>query len=105
MLVDRIIKKLINHGDKPQGIDGVYENPNPPPKYVVVEAKYGTSQLGDTESSGKQMGDRWVEDRLEAAVNDEVKLDDIIIEGYEKWLIRYDPKTGQTTKKVIPHDS
>jgi hypothetical protein len=70
-----------------------------------VEAKYGTSQLGDTESSGKQMGDRWVEDRLEAAVNDEVKLDDIIIEGYEKWLIRYDPKTGQTTKKVIPHDS
>ena len=42
-----------------KGIDGLYENANPPPKFVIDEAKYGTSQLGKTKD-GKQMSDGWV---------------------------------------------
>jgi hypothetical protein len=54
------------------GIDGVYEAPasKQPPKYVVVEAKYGKAKLGKTKD-GKQMGDDWVSsedpDRLKDA--------------------------------------
>ncbi|GHT71180.1 hypothetical protein AGMMS50239_40220 [Bacteroidia bacterium] len=42
-----------------KGIDGIYENATPPPKYVIDEAKYGTSQLGMTKD-GPQMSDDWI---------------------------------------------
>jgi hypothetical protein len=48
------------------GIDGVYEAPEAkqPPKYVVVEAKYGKAKLGKTKGPNgetrKQMGNKWV---------------------------------------------
>ena len=56
-------------GDAPKGpgIDGVYKNTAPPPEYVIGEAKYGSSTLGDTQS-GKQMSPQWIDDRLEDAV-------------------------------------
>jgi hypothetical protein len=50
------------------GIDGVYEAPasKQPPKYVVVEAKYGKARLGKTKGPNgekrKQMQDEWVTD-------------------------------------------
>jgi hypothetical protein len=50
------------------GIDGVYEAPESkqPPKYVVVEAKYGKAKLGKTKGPNgetrKQMQDEWVTD-------------------------------------------
>ena len=49
-----------------KGIDGIYENKNypPPPKYVITESKYGSSELGNTQN-GRQMSDTWVEDRVE----------------------------------------
>lgn len=52
-----------------QGIDGVYYNPNGNPKYIVGEAKYNTSKLGNT-ADGKQMSTDWINgsDRLENAV-------------------------------------
>src|SRR5690625_1951865 len=43
-------------------IDSVYENANPPPKYVIAEAKYSTSQLSNTKF-GRQMSDDWSETR------------------------------------------
>ncbi|PEE34459.1 hypothetical protein COL91_14365 [Bacillus pseudomycoides] len=36
-----------------KGIDAVYENASPPPKYVIAEAKYNTSKFGKT-NDGKQ---------------------------------------------------
>lgn len=53
-----------------QGIDGVYENPNSKPKYVILDAKYGTSQLQDT-LDGKQLCDTWIDARLDNAVGKE----------------------------------
>ncbi|MBC1335128.1 hypothetical protein HCA00_02315 [Listeria booriae] len=64
-----------------KGIDGVYENSSPPPKYVIAEAKYGTSQLGKTKS-GKQMSDSWVESntRLRLSVGKD-KANEIMLEA------------------------
>ena len=44
-----------------QGIDGVYYNPNGHPPYVIGEAKYGSSRLGNT-LDGPQMSDDWIYD-------------------------------------------
>ena len=48
-----------------KGIDGIYENTTPPPKFVIDEAKYGKSTLNQKTRSGPQMSDNWVKDRLE----------------------------------------
>ncbi|OZS41468.1 hypothetical protein ASV53_23525, partial [Photobacterium sanguinicancri] len=49
------------------GIDGIYAHPNPPPDFVITEAKYNTARLGKTKT-GKQMSNDWVTDkRLEKA--------------------------------------
>ena len=42
-----------------QGIDGIYKNSSPPPKYVIDEAKFGTSSLKQT-NDGMQMSDEWL---------------------------------------------
>jgi hypothetical protein len=51
------------------GLDGVWRNATPPPEYIITEAKYGTSRLGQT-ADGTQMSDSWVAGsrRLERAV-------------------------------------
>jgi RHS repeat-associated protein len=74
--------KLGSHDDpagggpgRPQGIDGVYHNPDGTPPYIIAEAKYGSAGLGDTVHSGQQMSDHWIDtgiggggtSRLEAA--------------------------------------
>jgi len=51
-----------------QGIDGIYKCDPPPPAFIIVEAKYGKSNLGKTyadrndKSKGKvkQMSDPWI---------------------------------------------
>jgi len=48
-----------------KGIDGIYENSKPPPKFIIDEAKYGKSTLNPKTKSGPQMSDNWVKDRLE----------------------------------------
>ena len=52
------------------GIDGVYENASPPPKYVIAESKYGTSDLSQKPKDGPQMSDPWINgsERLDNAV-------------------------------------
>lgn len=59
------------------GIDGVYEKTNPDgtKTYSIVDAKYNTSQLSET-NDGKQMSDNWIEKRLDGAVGKE-KADEI----------------------------
>ena len=61
-----------------QGIDGVYYKENGTPKYIIVESKYGSSQLHDTKD-GKQMSDNWIDKRLDKAVGSE-KADEIRLE-------------------------
>lgn len=79
-----------------KGIDGVYENSSPPPKYVIAEAKYGTSQLRKTKD-GKQMSDTWVDrsNRLDDALGkkkaDEIRLEMMLDpDNVQKSLINID---------------
>lgn len=54
------------------GLDGVWKHGNPPPDYVITEAKYGSSQLGMTKD-GRQMSNGWIlgSRRLRNAVGDD----------------------------------
>ena len=72
------------------GIDGVYKNkdPNGDPKFIIAEAKYGSSQLGNTKKSGPQMGDKWIKNNIGKIVDDP----DDIIEGLA---------TGDTVKELF----
>lgn len=49
-----------------QGIDGVYYRKNGKPEYLIVDTKYGFSQLSDT-LDGKQMSWNWIDKRLDQA--------------------------------------
>lgn len=69
----RISKDIITNIDQEghQGIDGVYYNPEGKPPYVIVDAKYGSAQLGDT-IDGKQMSQGWIDKRLDSSVGKEM---------------------------------
>ncbi|WP_255387566.1 hypothetical protein [Listeria sp. ILCC792] len=70
----RIGKRVTTLNDKLQtGIDGVYECASPPPKYIIAEAKFNTSQLKQTQD-GLQMSESWIlgSNRLEKAVGPEI---------------------------------
>ncbi|MCS7488760.1 hypothetical protein UA24_20495, partial [Marinomonas sp. BSi20414] len=90
------------------GIDGIYENTNPPPPYVVTETKYRTasgkyidgdgvardSMLNNTKGSpgmpaAKQMSDGWIRPRLdqELSLKESKKVQ---VNGYERWLMIVD---------------
>ncbi len=82
-----------------QGIDGVYENLTPPPKYMIAEAKFNTSKYGNTVSSGKQMSDKWIIDRLEQVVGPE-KAAEIMAEGYGRMGVRVMPNGTMIVEQV-----
>lgn len=46
-----------------KGIDGIYENLTPLPKFVIDETKYETSMLSQTQK-GPQMGIIWIKDKI-----------------------------------------
>jgi len=77
----RISNNRVTDIDQPvdHGIDGVYLNASKPPKYLIVESKYGQSTLSTT-NDGKQMSDDWIEgsisgkNRLEQAVGSDCKI-------------------------------
>ena len=83
-----------------KGIDGVYYNQGPPPKYIIGEAKYGSSNLSNTKD-GRQMSDTWIEgkNRLEKAVGKDV-ADDILLEGYDRALVNVGEDGSIITKKL-----
>ncbi|MCM1006349.1 MAG: polymorphic toxin-type HINT domain-containing protein [Ruminococcus flavefaciens] len=97
---ERVSLDSIESLDDPihHGIDGVYHKADGEPPYVVAEAKYGSSQLSNTKSSGKQMSERWITDRLESAVGKDL-ADEILLEGYDRQLIRVN--VGEVTVKSL----
>ncbi|MDO4729448.1 MAG: hypothetical protein Q4B43_10665 [Bacteroidota bacterium] len=59
-----------------QGIDHIYQNATPPPKYVIAESKYGSSKLN--KKTG-QMSRDWCKDRIEKMFKDDLdKMEDIL---------------------------
>ena len=46
-----------------QGIDGVYYKEDGNPQFIIGEAKYGSSRLGNTKADGKQMSNNWINNR------------------------------------------
>lgn len=90
-----------------KGIDGIYENTTPPPKYVIDEAKYGSSKLNP---KTKQMSDDWVKgkDRLEDQVG-KLKANDIMnaLENgdVDKVISKIDSNGKVTTYRVKPDGS
>lgn len=86
------------------GIDGVWKHGNPPPDYIITEAKYGSSQLGMTQD-GKQMSDGWItgSERLQKAVGRQTADDILFALGMgtvEKRVHKVSP-TGTLTEFVI----
>jgi len=107
-MAEKGYKKLngdpVKVGDEPlgQGIDGVWKNPHPPPDYVITEAKYGSSKLGNTQD-GPQMSDKWINNRLDDAVGQETadQIRKAQAKGQvEKWLLRVDEKGAVTQTKL-----
>ncbi len=90
-----------------KGIDGVYENAGtPPPKYIISEAKYNTSKLGNP-TDGPQMSDGWVKGNDYKRLVDQVgpdKARDIakaMKKGQvDKVLSRVDKAGNVTTKQL-----
>lgn len=46
-----------------QSIDAIYESPNPPPQYIIVEVKFNKSTLNNTKNSKRQMSDYWATEK------------------------------------------
>lgn len=55
-----------------RGIDGVYYNPDGHPPYIIAESKFGSARLGVLKDGTPQMGDKWIIDRLKAAIGEEM---------------------------------
>lgn len=74
---DDIVTQLRESGH--QGIDGVYHNEIGVPQYIIVESKYGTSELNPNTADGKQMSEKWIDNRLDKAVGkenaDEIRME------------------------------
>ena len=46
-----------------QSIDAIYESPNPPPQYLIVEIKFNKSTLNNTKNSKRQMSNYWATEK------------------------------------------
>lgn len=75
---NRISKDMVTGLDDKgrKGLDGVYFKEGGHPPYAIVEAKYGSSDLNPNTLDGKQMSDKYIDNRLDAAVGKE-KADEI----------------------------
>ncbi|WP_185405637.1 pre-toxin TG domain-containing protein [Listeria booriae] len=89
-----------------KGIDGVYETASPPPKYIIAEAKFGSSRLGKTKD-GLQMSEDWIlgGSRLEDAVGRDVAeqiIDEMVLnpENVQNLLVHID-KAGNVTESIL----
>ncbi|WP_062648137.1 PAAR-like protein [Chryseobacterium kwangjuense] len=88
-----------------KGIDGLYENSNPPPKFIIDEAKYGTSELSKGAKDGAQMSDPWIKGskRLEKQVGPERarEIERAMKKGeVDRVLSKIDEKGKVTTYKL-----
>ncbi|CAA6801594.1 MAG: Unknown protein [uncultured Sulfurovum sp.] len=79
-----------------KGIDGVYFRENPPPNYVIAEAKYGGAKL-NTKSTPKQMTKEWIDKNIKEAVKDEQLVDKIINDkNYTSVLVHIPPASSRS---------
>ena len=80
----------INDGIR-QGIDGIFKCNPPPPAFLVVESKFGSSQLSTTKGGIKQMSNPWIHgnDRIDKyfGVTPDTPLDDPRRKEMEEFLI------------------
>lgn len=53
-------------------IDGVYYNPDGHPPYIIAEAKFGSARIQVLKDGTSQMSDKWIIDRLKAAIGGEM---------------------------------
>lgn len=87
-----------------QGIDGVYENKDGDPRYVITDAKYGSSQLKETQD-GKQLSFTWIDRRLDDAVGkekaDEIRLAQIFDENNVDIKIAHVDENGNVTYEKV----
>ncbi|MCJ8155697.1 DUF4280 domain-containing protein [Chryseobacterium sp. SSA4.19] len=82
-----------------QGIDGVYKHPGPPPRYVVVDAKYGQAGLNTLSDGTRQMSDPWIQDRLANTVSRE-EMRNITQSGYDRVVAKVDANGNIIYRKV-----
>jgi hypothetical protein len=78
-----------------KGIDGVYFNEGPPPRYSVAEAKYKTGRLSKLVDGTPQMSDKWIRKRLANAVDKDTyrQIEKI---GYDRVLVKVDVNGNAT---------
>ncbi|KQM77869.1 hypothetical protein ASE74_15835 [Pedobacter sp. Leaf216] len=99
-------KKLNHNGElidplskaKGKGIDGVWHDPGPPPRYIISETKYGSGKLGKD-----QLSDKWINTNLGDAVSgkDQAAIGKLINKGQlEKQLLKVDDQ-GKVVTKII----
>jgi len=95
----------VNGQARGTGIDGVWRNATPPPEYIITEAKYGTSRLGQT-ADGQQMSDTWVlgSNRLENAVGQQEanRIRRAMASGRVRKEIHQVDANGNVTVTVMP---
>lgn len=84
----------------------MYESSSLPPKYIIGEAKYGSSQLSKTKT-GKQMSDEWVDsrNRLDNALGrekaDEIRMELLLNpENIESVLVKVG-KDGEVSQLIL----
>lgn len=55
----------------------VYYKEDGNPQYIIGEAKYGSSQLGNTRD-GRQMSNNWINNRIDSALGNNTQMADTI---------------------------
>jgi hypothetical protein len=87
-----------------KGIDGVYENPNGNPRFLIVDSKYGSSQLQETQD-GKQLSEDWINKRLDDSVGkekaDEIRLERVFNPDNVGVVIAHVDKNGNVTYEAV----
>ena len=86
------------------GIDGIFLNANPPPTYIIIEAKYHNSSYGSIAGPNgeriKQMSDEWIETKALRQTDRETLL--AIEDGdFIKFGLRYRPDLERVVKEEI----
>ncbi len=94
-----------NYKPGQNGIDGVYKNPNPPPDYIITEAKYGSSQLNKGLADGSnQLDDKWTFGRRLNEIVGKPQADLIRkaerLGNVQKWVMRVGAD-GKVTAKLV----
>jgi len=69
-----------------QGIDGIFRNPDTG-EFLVVETKFGQSNLNPTTATGPQMSQSWINTRLDGEVGIELG-EEILDNGYTSILAK-----------------